>query len=671
MAARLRASLAVLWVVLWAQIAPAQEPAGELTPAGKAILKRMLASQGDAQADLLRPRGAAPFPLPTCMFRGGLCGAVNRDGTVAVPPRYDWVGRFFDGRAAVRLGGLYGFVDEQGREIVEPKYRIVDDFKLGFAQVDVDGKSGLIDRDGKMAIAPKYGFIEAIAPDRFRVSDARRIGGRKGEEDFSGRHFEFTPSGGIRSTVLLSWSQPTGVIDRSGQWIEPPVVSHPFDEHDPSLRWVQKDKLWGLARADGTWVIEPKFQQADHLIDGLARVTVNGKVGFIDRTGKFAIEPVFDKAWWFQPGLGGRTSAARDGVFGVIDKTGAWIFQTSYQQVHFAMTYERDPSKRIHFGWHFKKADRWGLLDRDGRVLLDADFDHSVQSCADGRLIAYKNKEVLLFKSNGRPLQPPNGRFIDGGSCGGSPPYTLKVGDELGLVGADGTPVTPVQFEAIVRTGPQLRNVKLGGKWGRIGLDGRWVLEPKFDYLSNGTGLFVAAVDGKRGFMRDDGTWLIEPRFDAAGLSTQSSDAALVTISGATGLLRLKDQSWVIAPRQGAMCDVGDAIMSQPDGKRIILSPAGEIWIDLDAERIGTRLEGGLLMFLRNGKWGLVDTAGQVIVEPQYDAPLIFSRGVVWAGRGDRWCAIDRRGRVVPNIACADADPIRWPNRWFQCKVEQ
>ena len=102
-----------------------------------------------------------------CMFPGGLCGAVHRDGTVAVPPRYDWVGPFSDNRAAVRVGGLYGFVDEEGREVVKPQYRIVDDYKFGFAQVDVDGKSGLIDRDGTMVIEPKYGFVQAIGPDRF------------------------------------------------------------------------------------------------------------------------------------------------------------------------------------------------------------------------------------------------------------------------------------------------------------------------------------------------------------------------------------------------------------------------------------------------------------------------------------------------------------------------
>src|SRR5262245_23479502 len=173
MAARVRWSVAALGAVLLANAAVAQEQRPELTPAGKAALQSEFAGDGSSSRTV--------SPQATCLFRGGLCGAVRRDLAVAVPPRYDWVGRFADGRAAVRLGGLYGFVDENGREIVAPKYRIVDDYRHGFAQVDVGGKSGLIDRDGRMVIGPKYASITAIAPDRFRVS-ARWLGGSNGSE---------------------------------------------------------------------------------------------------------------------------------------------------------------------------------------------------------------------------------------------------------------------------------------------------------------------------------------------------------------------------------------------------------------------------------------------------------------------------------------------------------
>jgi len=303
MAARIWSDVAVLTVVAWAYGACAQDKPLELTPAGKAILQGQIAADRAALNSPSGPIKPATFPLVICAFPRGLCGAVNRDGTVAVRPQYDWVGKFADNRAAVRHGGLYGFVDEEGREIVKPQYRIVDDYKLGFAQVDVDGKSGLIDRDGKMVIEPKYGFIEAIAPDRFRVSEIRQLGGSVGDEDFSGIRTITSTASSITLALPELRDTASGVIDISGRWIEPLGAwpFRPFDKDDPSIRWVQRDKLWGLARADGSWLVEPKFAQTDSLRDGVVRVTLNGKVGFVDRTGSFAIEPTFDKGAAFEP----------------------------------------------------------------------------------------------------------------------------------------------------------------------------------------------------------------------------------------------------------------------------------------------------------------------------------------------------------------------------------
>jgi len=696
MSARVRWNVAALSAVLLAHAAVAQEQRPDLTPAGKAILRSALA--GDRSSRTV-------FPQATCMFRGGLCGALRGDGTVAVPPRYDWVGRFSEGRAAVRLGGLYGFVDEDGREIVEPKYRIVDEYRHGFAQVDVDGKSGLIDRDGRMVIAPKYGNITAIAPDRFRVSDVRwLLGGRNGSEDFSGGRLGLAP--GWRTTELM---QPprmalrgsSGVIDISGQWIEPPrakpeieviIDGQPnepreFDKDNPSMRWVWGDNLWGLQRPDGSWLVEPKFQQTDRLLGELTRVMRNGKVGFIDREGNLAIEPVFDAAWPFSYGFD-RTAVVRDGIPGVIDKTGAWVSKAGEQQIPFAMTFRvhGDSNSETIRGWHFKKGDQWGFLDADGRVVLDAEFDFPVEHCFHGTLVASKSKEWQRFKWDGSPLQPPNGRFVKGVCV--SFFFTLKIGDKLGLVAPNGTPLTPVHFDAVSLAGAYARNVKLGDKWGRIAGDGRWLIEPRFDYLSADEGLLVAASDSKRGFLSLDGSWLIEPRFDAARLIERRFDtrllrrpdphSAFVTISGATGLLRLKDQSWTIPPRPGVMCDLvsttndsaNNAIIWQTDSKLAILSPSGETWFDVDADQIGTVRESGLVSFLKNGKWGLVDTAGQVMVEPQYDELDGFVRGIAWAKRGERWCAIDRRGRAVPSIACTDAVPVDLGRGASPCKVE-
>jgi hypothetical protein len=99
-------NIAAVAVAVWAHGARAEDKHSDLTLAGQAILAGKIAVDGQPSYGGSGPTKPLTSPLAMCAFPGGLCGAVNRDGTTAVPPRYDWVGTFSDGRAAVRLGGL-------------------------------------------------------------------------------------------------------------------------------------------------------------------------------------------------------------------------------------------------------------------------------------------------------------------------------------------------------------------------------------------------------------------------------------------------------------------------------------------------------------------------------------------------------------------------------------
>lgn len=58
---------------------------------------------------------------------------------------------------------------------------------------------------------------------------------------------------------------------------------------------------------------------------------------------------------------------------------------------------------------------------------------------------------------------------------------------------------------------PSVRN----DKWGMINLDGKLVVDCRFDDLGelNG-GLAFAKADGKAGFVSSGGSWVIRPEFD-------------------------------------------------------------------------------------------------------------------------------------------------------------
>ena len=166
-----------------------EQPSAKLPPAVRAILAEALATEQE-----IRRRGpmrvtwpyAMPlclsdhrrcvvtFPLPVCMFEHGLCGAVNREGSIAVAPKFDFVDEFHENRALVRLGGLYGFVDLNGKIVVEPQYALAGRYRNGYAEVDIDGKSALIDREGRQVLEPRFARAGAFARNVFWVFDGAR-----------------------------------------------------------------------------------------------------------------------------------------------------------------------------------------------------------------------------------------------------------------------------------------------------------------------------------------------------------------------------------------------------------------------------------------------------------------------------------------------------------------
>ncbi len=66
---------------------------------------------------------------------------------------------------------------------------------------------------------------------------------------------------------------------------------------------VQIGSKWGYIDRTGKVAIEPKFDEVWFFCEGLAPVQASGKWGYIDRTGKIVVEPRFDDAYNVEDGL--------------------------------------------------------------------------------------------------------------------------------------------------------------------------------------------------------------------------------------------------------------------------------------------------------------------------------------------------------------------------------
>ena len=70
-------------------------------------------------------------------------------------------------------------------------------------------------------------------------------------------------------------------------------------------------------------VIPAQFDQAGEFSDGMARARIAGRFGYIDKSGKFTINPQFDQAGDFEHGLAPVWLGDRQGY---INKDGKYVW---------------------------------------------------------------------------------------------------------------------------------------------------------------------------------------------------------------------------------------------------------------------------------------------------------------------------------------------------------
>ncbi|CAM3397758.1 WG repeat-containing protein [Stackebrandtia soli] len=173
-------------------------------PALEIVYRRAPAGFGPASRSW-DERAGFPFPRRFQDPHTGKWGFLDKDRTVVVPPKYDDVGDFRGGVAAVKTGG-WGAIDTTGAQAVPflydrmrtplPDGRSVTGFVNGMAVVDRRGTKGVVNRSGRLIVPPHHRDI-VIHPSGFAVT---RGGDQWGARDRSGD--ELLPPQYDRRTIL-------------------------------------------------------------------------------------------------------------------------------------------------------------------------------------------------------------------------------------------------------------------------------------------------------------------------------------------------------------------------------------------------------------------------------------------------------------------------------------
>jgi WG containing repeat len=304
--------------------------------------------------------------------------------------------------------GKWGYINNQGKIVIEPQFDAARDFHDGLALVSKydksgnknpvtnqsDDKDGYIDETGKFVIEPQF------------VS--QRNSGEHSHDDFSeGLAIVQVDWSLDNSTSLAMWKRNYACIDKTGKVVFKLDPKYHVVSNFSDGRLLFKDestKNHGYLDKTGKVVIEPVFITAFPFSEGLAAVSNFNKkstdsskniyYGFIDPDGKTIIDLQFKWAGSFSEGL---ALVTEDGeYFGYIDKTDKMVIKPQFKA-----------AGDFHEGLAvLPQIASYQFTDKDGKV-IPGDNGTILTNFSEGAaLIADDKKKLQIIDKSGKIVAP-------------------------------------------------------------------------------------------------------------------------------------------------------------------------------------------------------------------------------------------------------------------------
>ncbi|MDF5711983.1 MAG: WG repeat-containing protein [Nostoc sp. S4] len=284
-------------------------------------------------------------------------GFINHKGEFVIRPIYTRVHPFSEKLALVYSGEESPiFIDRRGNVVIEPKenWKFIGGFKEGLTPVEVKGKWGFINTKGEIAIEPKFdgvrGFSDGLAFVRVGAYEEALVGyiDRSGKLKIPFEPFEYKDGTNfVMNRAIVSKDNFDNdyaqimLIDKTGKVLKNELSltcrddQSTFKEFAEGLLIVRSElpnPTKTLNRCvyidmQGKIAIspDPKIKIAEPFYEGLASVDINGKWGYINRSGSIVIEPKFQNASRFRNGLAYvKVNAASEGY---INHSGQFVWQ--------------------------------------------------------------------------------------------------------------------------------------------------------------------------------------------------------------------------------------------------------------------------------------------------------------------------------------------------------
>ncbi|PIE50888.1 MAG: hypothetical protein CSA38_00980 [Flavobacteriales bacterium] len=282
----------------------------------------------------------------------GLCGYINKNGEWKIKPSYKKAGNFSDNLAAVfnDENEKWGFINAVGKMVIDFQFDKVKSFHSGIAVVFKNKRWFYIDKTGK----------------EIKMPDSEKL-------------YDFNEEG----IAFIKKDKKIGLIDTKGNIILKPTYNKIL-KFDNGIAKINKGKLWGLINTEGKVIIEPIYKRIGSAYQNKITIAQKDKVWGIINNGKFTPVPDAVKMWEFN-GQNLTYAKSKNKKIGFIDKSGKWVIEPQFKKAR-AFSCGLAP---------VMTSKKWGYIDTTGKIVIEEKFKDAEIFSED--LAPVKNSKLWGF----------------------------------------------------------------------------------------------------------------------------------------------------------------------------------------------------------------------------------------------------------------------------------
>jgi len=507
----------------------------------------------------------------------------------------------------------------------EYKLLEISDEQIQYYKLQQNGKYGVIDKEGNLIIEAKYNSVDIPNPTMpiFIVSDdgknfiALDSNGSKKYEQYD--NVEAISINLIASNVpyeksVLKYKQDGlyGIIDLEGNKITENIYDSitNIDYKEGNLK-VEKNGKFGVINIKGTTIIEPEYDTiiSDGYYDEEEKYENAGFVlriktddgyrfGYANRKGKIILETLYNEISRITE-LEGKDVyliVSNNGRYGLI-KNGKEIIKSEYTDINF------DKNNNLLI---VKKDKTYGAINIEGDNIIPIDYDNII---VGGKHIeAQKGEEIIIFDAEGKKLDTDIISYN-------------KVNDNYAII------------------------INKDNKYNIVDSNNNKKLRETYTYIEHlEDNYFIVTKNGETGIIDSDGKIIVELKYSAMQKIDKTNVIQAIDIT--TNRTDIIDENMNI--HEG----LENAYISKRDEYIKLYSENDVRYYDLTGkEKTYKQLypNNQIYAVKNNGKWGLANSSGDIIVPCEFDMVTEQNVNVAGVKKDGKWQIVNLDGKLTSN----------------------